>query len=80
MSPSGPYTEADDPPVEVEVRVTPWYPSYYWDEWEGDCASLTAYPCEVTMDGDKSVTAVLVEDCDPNFGCRSSSDGVRTST
>ena len=32
------------------------------------------------MDGDKSVTAFLEEDCDPNFGCRSSSDGEQPHT
>ena len=64
VSPSGPYYEGYD--TIVTVTVSPWYPSYYFSHWEGDCSDTH---CSLTMNGDKSVTAVLEEDCDPNIGC-----------
>ena len=64
VSPSGPYFEGYD--TIVTVTVSPWYPSYYFSHWEGDCSGTH---CSLTMNGNKSVTAVLEEDCDPNIGC-----------
>ena len=73
VSPPGPYFRGADTPV--TITVTPWYPSYYLDEWGGACPDPNATSCQVTMDGHKTVIAYLAEDCDPNIGCRSTRDG-----
>ena len=65
VSPTGPYYEGYDTSVTLTVdRVH--FPSYYFSHWEGDCSGTL---CSLTMDGSKSVTAVLEEDCDPNIDC-----------
>ena len=72
VDPSGPYNCGDG--TRVTVTLDLWYPSYYVDGWNVSGCSGTS--CTVTMIGNRTVSATLEEDCDPNIGCtRSGSEG-----
>jgi len=72
VSPSGPYYQGDDTSVTLTAR--PRGTVFSFDSWGGDCAGETSATCNLTMDGNKSVTVSFTHSCDGNtgIGCRRS--------
>jgi len=73
-SPSGPYNRGGD--TEVTLTARPRGTVFSFGSWGGDCAGETSATCELTMDGDKSVTVSFTHSYDGNtgIGCRRSED------
>ena len=70
VSPPPPYYRDSNTPVTLTAR--PRGLVFSFDSWGGACAGETSATCNLTMDGNKSVTVSFSHSCDGNtgIGCR----------